>query len=196
MLHILWSPRYGLPIPIERITLFDVPSSLDHDHPAGGLPDDLAADDRIRVMTGDLTEEGVAAEIVDDDSLAVVHLASMVSGDTEADHLKGWQVNVEGQRRLLEALRTRAPLLAASTGVVGATVVAMGLISLPAMRRAGYDEPLASGLICAAGSTAQIIPPSTLLIILSDVMSNAYQQAQFDAGKFTIDTIKKSIYQK
>ncbi len=80
-------------------------------------------------------------------------------------------------------------LLAASTGIVGATVIAMGLIALPTMLRNGYDPRLASGMVCTAGTLGQIIPPSTLLIILSDVMSNAYQQAQFAQGKFTIDTI-------
>jgi TRAP-type mannitol/chloroaromatic compound transport system permease large subunit len=80
-------------------------------------------------------------------------------------------------------------LLAASTGIVGATVVAMGLIALPTMLRNGYDPRLASGVVCTAGTLGQIIPPSTLLIILSDVMSNAYQQAQFAEGKFTIDTL-------
>ena len=80
-------------------------------------------------------------------------------------------------------------LLAASTGIVGATVVAMGMIALPTMLRAGYDPRVASGLVCSAGPLGQIIPPSTLLIILSDVVSNAYQQAQYEQGKFTIDTI-------
>lgn len=80
-------------------------------------------------------------------------------------------------------------LLAASTGIVGATVVAMGLIALPTMLRNGYDPRLAAGTVCTAGTLGQIIPPSTLLIILSDVMSNAYQQAQFREGKFTIETI-------
>ena len=80
-------------------------------------------------------------------------------------------------------------LLAASTGVVGATVVAMGLISLPAMLRAGAPKSGTAGTVCAAGTLGQIIPPSTLLIILSDVMSNAYQQAQFQEGKFNVETI-------
>ena len=80
-------------------------------------------------------------------------------------------------------------LLAASTGIVGATVIAMGLIALPTMLRNGYQPRLASGLVATAGTLGQIIPPSTLLIILSDVMSNAYQQAQFAEGKFTIETI-------
>ncbi len=80
-------------------------------------------------------------------------------------------------------------LLAASTGIVGATVVTMGLIALPAMLHNGYDKRLAAGTVCTAGTLGQIIPPSTLLIILSDVMSNAYQQAQFAEGKFTVETI-------
>ncbi len=80
-------------------------------------------------------------------------------------------------------------LLAASTGIVGATVIAMGLIALPTMLRSGYNPKLASGIVCTAGTLGQIIPPSTLLIILSDVMSNAYQQAQFEQGKFTVETI-------
>jgi TRAP-type mannitol/chloroaromatic compound transport system permease large subunit len=80
-------------------------------------------------------------------------------------------------------------LLAASTGIVGATVIAMGLIALPTMLRSGYNPRLASGIVCTSGTLGQIIPPSTLLIILSDVMSNSYQQAQFAQGKFTIDTI-------
>ncbi len=80
-------------------------------------------------------------------------------------------------------------LLAASTGIVGATVIAMGLIALPTMLRTGYDPRLASGIVCTAGTLGQIIPPSTLLIILSDVMSNAYQQAQYEQGKFSVETI-------
>ena len=80
-------------------------------------------------------------------------------------------------------------LLAASTGIVGATVIAMGLIALPTMLKNRYDPKLASGIVCTAGTLGQIIPPSTLLIILSDVMSNAFQQAQFEQGKFTVETI-------
>jgi tripartite ATP-independent transporter DctM subunit len=80
-------------------------------------------------------------------------------------------------------------LLAASTGIVGATVIAMGMIALPTMLRNGYHPALAAGTVCTAGTLGQIIPPSTLLIILSDVMSNAYQQAQFAQGRFTVETI-------
>lgn len=80
-------------------------------------------------------------------------------------------------------------MLAASTGIVGATVIAMGLIALPTMLRNGYNPRLASGIVCTSGTLGQIIPPSTLLIILSDVMSNSFQQAQYAQGKFNIETI-------
>ena len=69
-------------------------------------------------------------------------------------------------------------LLAASTGVVGASVVAMGLISLPCMLKYNYDKQLACGTICASGTLGQIIPPSIVLIILADQLSNAADQAQ------------------
>ncbi|ABG31337.1 TRAP transporter large permease [Roseobacter denitrificans] len=80
-------------------------------------------------------------------------------------------------------------LLAASTGIVGATVIAMGLIALPTMLRAGYNPAVASGIVCTAGTLGQIIPPSTLLIILADVMSNAFQQAQYEQGKFSVEAL-------
>lgn len=80
-------------------------------------------------------------------------------------------------------------LLAASTGIVGATVVAMGLIALPAMLRAGYDQRLSCGLICASGTLGQIIPPSIILILLGDILSSAYQQAQLAQGIFTPQTV-------
>ena len=80
-------------------------------------------------------------------------------------------------------------LLAASTGIVGATVVAMGLIALPAMLKANYNPPAACGIVCTAGTLGQIIPPSTLLIILADVMSNAFQQAQYERGKFVVEAL-------
>lgn len=80
-------------------------------------------------------------------------------------------------------------LLAASTGLVGATVVMMGLLALPTMLKQGYDPKLASGLICASGSLGQIIPPSIILILLADVLSNAYQQAQLKQGIFAPETI-------
>ena len=75
-------------------------------------------------------------------------------------------------------------LLAASTGIVGATVIAMGLISLPAMLNRGYSEEVSTGLIAATGTLGQIIPPSIALVILGDVLATAYQQAQLNMGNF------------
>jgi tripartite ATP-independent transporter DctM subunit len=80
-------------------------------------------------------------------------------------------------------------LLAASTGIVGATVVTMGLIALPAMMRRNYEPAFATGTICAAGTLGQIIPPSTVMVILGEVLASAYQQAQLAQGKFSIETI-------
>jgi len=75
-------------------------------------------------------------------------------------------------------------LMAASTGIVGATVVTMGLMSLPTMLKAGYHPSLATGTICATGTLGQIIPPSIALVLLGDVIASAYQQAQLSAGIF------------
>jgi len=80
-------------------------------------------------------------------------------------------------------------LMAASTGIVGATVVTMGLLSLPTMLRNNYDPSIATGSICAAGTLGQIIPPSIVLILLADVLSNAYQQAQLRMGIFSPETV-------
>ncbi|MGJ8585903.1 MAG: TRAP transporter large permease subunit [Marinosulfonomonas sp.] len=78
-------------------------------------------------------------------------------------------------------------LLAATTGIVGATVVAMGLISLPAMMRSNYSTPLATGTIAASGTLGQIIPPSIVLIILADQLASASDQAS---------TLRKSLYKE
>ncbi len=75
-------------------------------------------------------------------------------------------------------------MLAASTGVVGATVVTMGLISLPAMLRAGYDPRLATGVICSSGTLGQIIPPSTVLIFMGDMLSGINSQVQMAKGNY------------
>ena len=80
-------------------------------------------------------------------------------------------------------------LLAASTGIVGATVVTMGLLSLPTMLKRGYSPEIATGTICASGTLGQIIPPSIILVMLGDVMSSAYQQAQLAQGVFSPDTV-------
>jgi len=80
-------------------------------------------------------------------------------------------------------------LLAASTGIVGATVVTMGLLSLPTMLKRGYDPAVAAGTISASGTLGQIIPPSIILVLLGDVLSSAYQQAQINQGVFSPDTV-------
>lgn len=80
-------------------------------------------------------------------------------------------------------------MLAASTGVVGATVVTMGLISLPAMLRAGYDPKLATGVICASGTLGQIIPPSTVLIFMADMLAGINAQVQMSKGNFAPDPV-------
>jgi len=80
-------------------------------------------------------------------------------------------------------------LLAASTGVVGASVVTMGLLSLPAMMRAGYDTRLACGIICSSGTLGQVIPPSTVLILLADILQGANAQAQMAKGNFAPDPV-------
>ena len=90
---------------------------------------------------------------------------------------------------LVVAVLLVGAILAASTGIVGATVVAMGLISLPTMLRHGYDPKLACGAICASGTLGQIIPPSLILVLLGDQLGNAYQQAQLKQGIYAPDTV-------
>jgi len=80
-------------------------------------------------------------------------------------------------------------LLAASTGIVGATVVTMGLLSLPTMLKRGYDPKVATGTICASGTLGQVIPPSIILVLLGDVLSSAYQRAQNNLGVFNAKTV-------
>jgi len=80
-------------------------------------------------------------------------------------------------------------LLAASTGIVGATVVTMGLLSLPTMLARGYAPSLAAGTICASGTLGQIIPPSIILVLLGDVISAAYQQAQLSMGVYSPEPV-------
>ena len=80
-------------------------------------------------------------------------------------------------------------LLAASTGIVGATVVTMGLLSLPTMLKRGYDPAVSTGVISASGTLGQIIPPSIVLVLLGDVLSSAYQQSQLEQGIFSTKTV-------
>ncbi|RLV61462.1 TRAP transporter large permease subunit [Parashewanella curva] len=80
-------------------------------------------------------------------------------------------------------------LMAASTGIVGATVVTMGLLSLPTMLKHGYNQSYATGVIASTGTLGQIIPPSIALVLLGDVLSSAYQQAQMSQGIFSPETV-------
>ena len=80
-------------------------------------------------------------------------------------------------------------LLAASTGIVGATVVTMGLMSLPVLIQQGYKKDFSAGLVASTGTLGQIIPPSIALVLLGDVMSNAYQRAQNNMGIFSQKTV-------
>ena len=80
-------------------------------------------------------------------------------------------------------------LMGASTGIVGASVVTLGLLSLPIMIKNNYPSSLSCGVICASGTLGQIIPPSLVLILLADVLSSAYQQAQLNMGIFSPETV-------
>ena len=80
-------------------------------------------------------------------------------------------------------------LLAASTGIVGATVVTIGLMSLPILINQGYEKSFSAGLVASTGTLGQIIPPSIALVLLGDVMSNAYQRAQNNMGIFSQQTV-------
>ncbi|MCV0428079.1 MAG: TRAP transporter large permease subunit [Roseibium sp.] len=80
-------------------------------------------------------------------------------------------------------------LIAASTGIIGATIVMLGTITLPALLNAGVNKRMSSGLICASGTLGQIIPPSIVLILLGDQISNAYFEAQQEAGNFAPDPV-------
>ena len=80
-------------------------------------------------------------------------------------------------------------LLAASTGIVGATVVTMGLLSLPIMLKRNYQPEISCGIICASGTLGQIIPPSIILVLLGDQLSSAYQQAQINQGIFSPEQV-------
>lgn len=120
-----------------------------------------------------------------------VFMGAMLEKSKVAEELLQTMARAFGARRggLGVSVIIVGALLAASTGIVGATVVAMGMIALPTMLRAGYQPSLAAGIVCTAGTLGQIIPPSTLLIIMADVMSNSYQQAQYAQGKFAIETL-------
>ncbi|MDB2371064.1 TRAP transporter large permease subunit [Alphaproteobacteria bacterium] len=80
-------------------------------------------------------------------------------------------------------------LLAASTGIVGATVVTMGMLSLPSMMKAGYDQKIATGTICAAGTLGQIIPPSIVLVLLATILQGANEEAALLRGELAPDPV-------
>lgn len=120
-----------------------------------------------------------------------VFMGVVLERSTLAESLLTRMAGLFGHRRggLAVAVVVVGALLAASTGIVGATVVTMGLIALPAMLRAGYDPKLATGAIAASGTLGQIIPPSIVLVLLGDQLGNAYQQAQLAQGNFAPETI-------
>ena len=99
--------------------------------------------------------------------------------------------DIFGQRRsgLAIAVLVISALIAASTGIIGATIVMLGTISLPTLLKTGVDKRTASGLICASGTLGQIIPPSIVLILLGDQISNAYLEAQLNAGNFAPEPV-------
>jgi len=114
----MWSPLFRCARPFTHLTLYD------RHFPDAPLPDDVMHDPRVRIKTGDITLEGVPAELVgQENELAVIHLASMVSGDSELDPERAWQVNVEAQRKLIDAVGEVSPgarfLFSSSTATFG-----------------------------------------------------------------------------
>ncbi len=120
-----------------------------------------------------------------------VFMGVMLERSKVAEELLGTMADLFGSLRggLGISVILVGMLLAASTGIVGATVVTMGLLSLPIMLKRGYHPSIATGTICAAGTLGQIIPPSIILILLGDVLSAAYQQAQLNMGIFAPETL-------
>lgn len=122
---------------------------------------------------------------------AFVFMGSMLERSKLAEELLLTMEQMLGGARSGLALSVMlvGALLAASTGIVGATVVTMGLLALPSMLQRGYTPELSAGSICAAGTLGQIIPPSIALVLLGDVLANAYQQAQISQGIFSPETV-------
>lgn len=122
---------------------------------------------------------------------AFVFMGSMLERSGLAEELLLSMETLLGKTRngLSLAVIVVGALLAASTGIVGATVVTMGMLALPSMLQRGYSPRLAAGSICAAGTLGQIIPPSIALVLLGDVLANAYQQAQISSGVFNTQTV-------
>ncbi|WP_340680347.1 TRAP transporter large permease subunit [Paraglaciecola sp.] len=120
-----------------------------------------------------------------------VFMGVMLEKSKVAENLLSAMTQIFGQYRggLAISVILVGALLAASTGIVGATVVTMGLLSLPSMLKQGYAPSFAAGSICATGTLGQIIPPSIALVLLGDVLSNAYQQAQLNMGIFSPESV-------
>lgn len=120
-----------------------------------------------------------------------VFMGVMLERSLVAERLLTTMAGLFGRQRggLVIAVMLVGAVLAASTGIVGATVVTMGLIALPTMLKNGYDPRLACGTIASAGTLGQIIPPSVVLVLLGDQLGNAYQQAQLKLGNFSPDTV-------
>jgi tripartite ATP-independent transporter DctM subunit len=120
-----------------------------------------------------------------------VFMGVMLEKSKVAENLLSAMTQLFGQYRggLAISVILVGALLAASTGIVGATVVTMGLLSLPSMLKQGYAPSFAAGSICATGTLGQIIPPSIALVLLGDVLSNAYQQAQLNMGIFSPESV-------
>lgn len=120
-----------------------------------------------------------------------VMMGVMLEKSRVAEELLGNMADLFGRVRggLAISVVAVGTLLAASTGIVGATVVTMGLLSLPTMLKRQYDPKLATGVICATGTLGQIIPPSIALVLLGDILSSAYQQAQLNMGIYSPKTV-------
>jgi tripartite ATP-independent transporter DctM subunit len=120
-----------------------------------------------------------------------VFMGIMLEKSKVAEDLLNAMTQLFGQYRggLAISVILVGALLAASTGIVGATVVTMGLLSLPTMLKQGYSPSFATGTICATGTLGQIIPPSIALVLLGDVLSNAYQKAQLNMGIFSPESV-------
>lgn len=125
---------------------------------------------------------------------AFVFMGAMLERSGIASELLDGIGRLFGRKRggLGYAITIVGALLAASTGIVGATVTTMALLSLPVMLKWGYSPRLASGAICAAGTLGQIIPPSLVLVLLADTISSAYQKAQLAQGVFSPETVSIS----
>ena len=120
-----------------------------------------------------------------------VFMGVMLERSAVAEQLLAAMARLFGRRPggLAVSVSVVGALLAASTGIVGASVVTMGLLSLPVMLRQGYDPAFATGSIAASGTLGQIIPPSIVLVFLGDQLSAAYQTAQFERGVFAPETV-------